>query len=384
MSYDVAIVPCEDYTEESCRRAMQAVLAPLGGLNWVKSGMHIVIKANLVSAMKPEAAATVHPALLTALAQLLLARGASVTLGDSPGGFYTAAHLNHVYDVCGLRPLEALGVKLNDDFSQTAVRFPQAVQARQFTCTGYLLKADAIIDFCKLKTHGMMGMTNAVKNFFGVIPGTMKPEYHYQYPKTEDFADMLVDLCEFCAPRLCICDAVVGMEGNGPTKGTPRKIGCLAASLSAHRLDLAACGLIGLRPEEVPTLSAAMRRGLIPAQAQALSIFGNPEDFAQPDFKTVPSQASVFFRSGGSGPIAKLADAALCRIMTPYPKLHACSCVGCKKCAGICPAKAISMKNGRPQIDRKRCIHCFCCQEFCPVGAMRVGRSAVARLLGKG
>ena len=129
----------------------------------------------------------------------------------------------------------------------------------------------------------------------------MKPEYHYKYPKVSDFADMLVDLCEYCRPRLCICDAVVGMEGNGPTQGSARSIGCLIAAQSAHKLDLAACGLIGLMPSEVPTLSAAIRRGLCPDSAEKLTIFGEPAAFAVPDYKTVPSQASVFFRSGAKG-----------------------------------------------------------------------------------
>ena len=59
-------------------------------------------------------------------------------------------------------------------------------------------------------------------------------------------------------------------------------------------------------------------------------------------------------------------------------------CTGCGKCANICPAKAIKMKNKLPRIDRSACIHCFCCQEFCPKGAMRVGRSAFAKLLERG
>lgn len=41
------------------------------------------------------------------------------------------------------------------------------------------------------------------------------------------------------------------------------------------------------------------------------------------------------------------------------------------------------MVNGKPRIDRKKCIKCFCCQEFCPVGAMKVHRSPIARLLEK-
>ena len=101
------------------------------------------------------------------------------------------------------------------------------------------------------------------------------------------------------------------------------------------------------------------------------------------DFHTVPSQASVFFRRGGKGPVAKLVDSFLFHLLTPYPKLHAKACIGCRKCANICPAKAITMQRGKPRIDRKACIHCFCCQEFCPKGAMQVGRNALMRILEK-
>ena len=383
MRYDVALAACKSYEDAEVSAALETAVTAAGGLDWVTPGMRVALKLNLVSAMKPEEAATVHPAVVCALVRMLQARGAHVVLGDSPGGLYNAAHLQRVYDVTGLRAAEALGAELNGDFSVCSVSYPEAVQARSFTETAYLRNADAIIDVCKLKTHGMMGMTNAVKNFFGIIPGTMKPEYHYKYPKIEDFANMIVDLCEYCKPRLCICDAVVGMEGNGPTQGSARPIGCLLAAESPHALDLVACGLIGLRPDEVPTLTAAIRRGLCPESREALQVYGDADALAVADFQTVPSQASVFFRSGGKGPVSKLVDSFLFHVLTPYPKLHAEACVGCRKCANICPAKAITMQRGKPRIDRKACIHCFCCQEFCPKGAMQVGRNALMRILEK-
>ena len=52
--------------------------------------------------MRPEQAATTHPALLCALCRMLCARGASVVLGDSPGGLYNAAHVGHVYEAAGM------------------------------------------------------------------------------------------------------------------------------------------------------------------------------------------------------------------------------------------------------------------------------------------
>ncbi len=380
---DVSVVPCGDYDDELMEAALRAALEPIRGLDFVCPGMTVGVKVNLVTAMRPETAATVHPAVVCALVRLLRERGAEVVLGDSPGGIFTAPYLKVVYEVCGMRKAEAFGARLNEDFTQTEVSFPEAVQAKHFPYTAWLGKVDAIIDLCKLKTHGMMGLTCAVKNFFGSIPGTQKPEFHYRYPRAADFANVLVDLYEYSRPRLCICDAVIGMEGNGPTQGTPRKIGCLLASQNGHKLDAVAAELIGLKVQDVPTLRAAVERGLLPADPEQIAVCGEPSRFAVGDFKTVPAQSSVFFRVLGDGIPGKIADFVASRILTPYPKLAPSACIGCGKCAQVCPARAITLQKGRPHIDRRVCIHCFCCQEFCPKGAMQVGRRAIMKLLGR-
>ena len=381
----VALVKCDDYTPARVDKALERALGLVGGMaDLIKPGMRVLVKCNMVMRKSPDAAATTHPEVARAVCVAVRALGATPIIGDSPGGPLSATLLKSYYSGTGLaEAAQRSGAELSLDTAQGFRACPEGVELKRMDITNMANSADAVISCSKLKTHGMMGMTNAVKNFFGIIPGTMKPEYHYKYPKIEDFSDMIVDLCEYWKPRLCVCDAVVGMEGNGPTQGSARSIGCLIAAQSAHKLDLAACGLIGLMPSEVPTLSAAIRRGLCPDSAEKLTIFGDPAAFTVPDYKTVPSQASVFFRSGGKGVFAKLADSFLFHMLTPYPKLRASACVGCKKCANICPAKAITMQRGKPRIDRKACIHCFCCQEFCPKGAMGVSRPVIARLLNK-
>ena len=169
------------------------------------------------------------------------------------------------------------------------------------------------------------------------------------------------------------------MEGNGPTQGMPREIGCLITSRNGHMLDAVAADLIGLKPQDVPTLRASLQRGLLPEKLDDLSIYGDLSQFRVMDFKTVPSQSSVFFHVLGEGLPGKIADFVAARILTPFPKLDPSGCIGCGKCANVCPAKAITMKKRKPEINRKVCIHCFCCQEFCPQGAMKVGRTAVMR-----
>ncbi len=385
----VSIVSCPAYEPQGCREALQKALEPVGGLDFVKPGMRVGIKANLVSFMKPESGATTHPVLLSELTRLLKERGAaSVVIGDSPGGLYTAAYVKNVYRATGIHQTEATGAELNMDFSQKEAQFPEAKVAKRFTYTGWLDGCDAIVDFCKLKSHGMMAMSAAAKNLFGAIPGTMKPEYHYKYSNAADFARMIVDLDEYFKPALSIVDGVVGMDGNGPTMGDPKPMGLLAASRSPHELDLVCAELIGLKREDVPTLEAAYERGLIPANWKELDIAGDVDDFRVKDFNNIGTKNDVVFfgemlLGEGNNPFKRAFGKVMQKALSSRPRVAPGECVGCGQCAQICPAKAIAMENKLPHIDRSKCIHCFCCQEFCPKGAMKVARAPIARLLNK-
>ena len=376
----VSIVPCADYRAETCDTAIKALLEPLGGLDWVRSGMRIAIKANLVSAAKPDKAVTTHPALLSSLTRLLVRRGASVVIGDSPGNLFNASVLNRVYSISGLEEAESAGAELNRDFSEKEAYFADAVQAKTFSYTAWLDGADAIINFCKLKSHGMMSLSAAAKNMFGAVPGTKKPEYHYRFPNPNDFADMIVDLDSYFKPVLHLCDAVVAMEGNGPTQGKPKHLGCLIASQNPHRLDVLASALIGLSPAEVPTIAAANRRGLTPLTVEELDVTGEWKPFVRDDFELIRNRNSHLF-IGNRTIFGKAAQGVLNACLASRPKVRLGSCIGCGRCRDVCPAHAVAIENGKAIVDRKKCIKCFCCQEFCPVGAMRVHRTPIARIL---
>ncbi len=383
-NFDISIAPCADYSDAEVTRALDQALSAVGGLDWVEEGMTVAIKANLVMFLKPERAATTHPSLLCALVRRLKERGAEVVLGDSPGGLFNATYVGRVYAATGMHLVEQAGAKLNDDYSQITVNCPTAKIAKQLTYTAYLDKADAIINFCKLKSHGMMGMSAAAKNMFGAVPGTMKPEYHFKYPDPNDFADMLIDIDEYFKDkmRLTIVDAVVGMEGNGPTQGTPKQIGAVLAGCNPHKLDLACAAIIGASTDSIPTLASAIRRGLAPSTVDEVSISGKLSQYILNDFDRVDvSVAALHF--GGNSVFAKLRGAFLRVVLNSKPKLKVSECIGCNECGRICPAKAIVIKNGKAIIDRNKCIKCFCCQEFCPKGAMKVGRTFIAKMLNK-
>ena len=86
---------------------------------------------------------------------------------------------------------------------------------------------------------------------------------HIWFPEKQPFSEMLVDLCDFLKPDLCIVDGILAMEGNGPTGGKPRKLGVLGASKSPYALDVCATSLIGIVPESILMLKEAHRLSLI-------------------------------------------------------------------------------------------------------------------------
>lgn len=374
--YTCAVVPCAGY--EGCESALNAAIDAIDGLSFVTPGMKVAIKANLVAPMRPEAAATTHPKLVAALAKRLVAMGASVVVGDSPGGLYTPAALKAVYSATGMAEAERAGARLNLNCESKTVNI-QGLKMHSLTYTAYLDECDAVIDFCKLKSHGMMGMSGAVKNLYGVIPGLLKPQTHYLYPDAEDFADMLVDINLHVKPRLSLVDAVVGMEGNGPTAGTARQIGALIAAKTPYEADLLAARLIGIEPDGVPTIAAAARRGLCGMDYKALAVCGSVDALKAEDFKFVPRKSIHFLQGSGVPLIPKVIESCL----TQKPGLKKRLCVGCGKCAKLCPASAITMSGSpkKPRIDRKKCIKCFCCQEFCPKAAMVVKKPLPMRML---
>ncbi len=377
-AYTTAIVRCEDYSPSALDAALAEAIEAVGGLDWVAPGMKIALKVNLAAPKAPEFAVCTDPAAVSALCRMLVARGASVTVGDSPAGIFSQAHLERSYAMTGMDRVLETGAQLNLDVSQYEAAYPEAAVAKRFARTAWLRDADAVINFSKLKTHGMMGLTGAVKNLYGTVPGTVKLEYHYLHANHAEFADMLVDLCAYTAPRLSLIDAVVAMDGNGPTSGRPRKAYAVIASTSPYEADLAACAMIGANPSEIPTMERAAARGLVNLDLAKAAVYGDPRAFEIPDCERLP-QVEITSVKNTRGVTRSL----MMMLLKRRPRVEKPLCIGCAECAKLCPAKAIVMKNRLPIIDKKKCIRCFCCQEFCPKGAMRVHRTFVARMLNR-
>lgn len=370
MSYQVAISGCQTYEDARVHAAVEAALAPLGGLEGVvQPGQRVLLKLNLLSAHPPERAVTTHPAVVKAVVRLVQARGATPIVGDSPGGILTDAQYQALLETTGIRQvIEETGCEWrNFDDATVDITSDKARVFKRFTAVRAPLDADVIIALPKLKTHQFMFYTGAVKLLYGFLPGLVKAEYHLHAGRSQDtFADLLLDIHDTFPPALAIMDAVVGMEGNGPTYGTPRPVGLILASPSCTALDFVMADLIGLNPTIVPTVRAAVRRGSGPARLEDITLFGeDPEAVRVPDFR----QARTLRAGTGNARFASWSS----WLFSAWPEIDETVCKRCGMCAKHCPPEAIAGNKGvPPRIDLAACLRCYCCHELCPHGAVRI------------
>ena len=200
-----------------------------------------------------------------------------ITIAESPGGPYAIPLLQSLYQTCGMTEVaQRTGAVLNFDTSSRQLDGNGQV-TRHFTVIHPIADADLIINICKLKTHSLTKMSCGVKNLYGIIPGTEKIEMHARFSRVESFSQMLCDLAQMLTEQktlITICDGIWGMEGNGPTGGTPRAFGVLMTSLSPFALDLLAESLLGFAGT-VPTVQTSIQRSLCPGDVSDLSVAGS-------------------------------------------------------------------------------------------------------------
>jgi uncharacterized protein (DUF362 family)/NAD-dependent dihydropyrimidine dehydrogenase PreA subunit len=326
----------------------------------------------------------------------VVAIGATAWVGDSPGN----AHSNVAKTMKKtgiMQAAEENGGQLVFFQQDGVVEVKGSSPKLPIRISKLVLEADVIINLPKLKTHGLTLYTGAIKNMFGTVPGFHKSTYHTSFPKAADFAAAVVDIFAATKPTLNIMDAVIGMEGNGPTSGMPRKMGLLIASPDAVALDAVGAYLIGYEPERILTTAIAAKRNLGESNLGKIEIIGPPlSQYRQSDWKKSFSSLGLI----GNLPewAIKLLSPLIAQVSI-YPVIDQAKCTKCLVCVNNCPAKTIithplspslnkrgGIKRGefKITINKKNCISCFCCHELCEYQAIKLDRSWLVRLFNLG
>jgi len=224
------------------------------------SGKRVLLKPNLVEPTRAAPHMTTHPTMIAATAEVFRGWNASVTVGEAPG---------HVRDTemalveSGVQEaLDASRLPFADLNYQASVwrkNRGRASRLAGFHFPRAVAEADLVVSMPKMKTHHWMGVTAAMKNLYGVLPGLK-----YGWPKNvlhhAGIPQTVFDINASLPRTITVVDGIECMEGDGPIMGTSRWMGLVVVSTNAAAADATLCRLMQLRPERIPYLGLAASR----------------------------------------------------------------------------------------------------------------------------
>jgi uncharacterized protein (DUF362 family) len=223
-------------------------------------GKRVLLKPNMVEPTRACPHMTTHPAMIVAAAEVFRGWGASVTVGEGPGHVRDTELALVESGVAGA--LETAKLAFADlNYQDVAWRenagrasklaglfFPQAVA-----------QADLIVSLPKMKTHHWVGVTAAMKNLYGTIPGIK-----YGWPKNvlhhSGIPETVFDINASLPKTIAIVDAIDCMEGDGPIMGTMKSMGLVVVGANPTAVDATVCRLMDVDPWKVPYLRLAADR----------------------------------------------------------------------------------------------------------------------------
>ncbi len=223
-------------------------------------GKRVLLKPNLVEPTRKAPHMTTNPAMVVAAAEAFRSYGAKVIVGEAPG---------HVRDTemalveGGMRDaLDAVDLKFADLNYEDVVWTPNrggASKLEGFYFPRSVAEADLVVSMPKMKTHHWVGVTAAMKNLYGTIPGIV-----YGWPKNvlhhAGIPETVYDINASLPPTYAIVDGILCMEGDGPIMGSPKPMGLVIVGPNLTAVDATVTRIMNLRPENVSYLALAANR----------------------------------------------------------------------------------------------------------------------------
>lgn len=222
-------------------------------------GKKVLLKPNMVEPARDRPQMTTHPAVILAANEVFRGWGATVKVGEAPG---------HIRDTEFALWASRIGDALDAqkipfaDLNYEEVGFvPNGGKVSRLPglfFPGSVLEADYVVSMPKLKTHHWVGITCAMKNLYGTLPGIK-----YGWPKNvlhhAGIPETVVDINASLPKTLAIVDAITCMEGDGPILGSPKEMGLIVCGTCPIALDATCARIMGLEPKLVPYLATGTR-----------------------------------------------------------------------------------------------------------------------------
>ncbi len=217
----------------------------------------VLIKVNFITVKTWDTGATTDPMVVEAIIERLKNLHVKIYVVESDA---TMTSADKAFEATGMREMcERNGVEclnLRHVKDRVKIDVPSAETLNSITVPRIVTES-AIVSAAKLKTHMSTGVTLGMKNMFGLLPDKFKGKYHLK-----GINKVLVDINTVLKPALTVIDGFVGMEGHGPSDGTPVQMDLIIAGKDPVATDATACRVMGFDPHEISHIRKAYEKGL--------------------------------------------------------------------------------------------------------------------------
>jgi uncharacterized protein (DUF362 family) len=217
----------------------------------------VLIKVNFITVKTWDTGATTDPIVVEAIIERLKKLGVKIYVVESDA---TRTSADKAFEVTGMREMcERNGVQclnLRHVKDRVKVDIPHGETLNSIVVPRIVTES-AIVSAAKLKTHMSTGVTLGMKNMFGLLPDKLKGKYHLK-----GISKVIADINTVLKPALTVIDGIVGMEGRGPSDGTPVQMDLITAGNDPVATDATACRVMGFDPHEISHIRKAYEKGL--------------------------------------------------------------------------------------------------------------------------
>jgi len=244
----------------------------VGGIgSVVKPGQTVALKPNVVTGRVTGPGVVTDKRVVEAMIRLCKEAGAAKVLVVEGAGYFTetskALELSGVKEMAEKAGAEVVDV---DKSSLVELRVPNPLIVDTIKVSKAFMEADVRINLPVMKTHDQLLVTLGVKNLKGVIQKPMKREFH-----RVGVVKGIIDLSKVVPLDLTVLDAIVAMEGLGPSFGPKVELNTVMASRDVWALDRVASRAMGFQMEELDYLVEAARHGLFDPEEEP-EVVGEP------------------------------------------------------------------------------------------------------------
>lgn len=276
----------------------------IGGMDHVTKGKErILLKPNLVSISPSD---TTKPTVVEALAVLMKKARKNVCIGEASAASSRNINIFIQGNVCSAKDHKTLEAIQDDVFTQLGyvdlskkidvplvnlhvgkiakLAIPDNFVFKEIHIHEALYNTDMVCSVPMMKTHGLAGVTLALKNvgigaYPGLVYGSVRSAVHRKANEIEPTgtATAIIDMVKANKIGLNVIDATIAMQGQGPSVsqgGKLLKMNLIIAGTNALATDMVAANVMGFELDEIDTFQWAFKAGMKPNKIDNIQIVG--------------------------------------------------------------------------------------------------------------